>query len=80
MTTRGQGFKLFDIIVKDLGVSILEFVEVHEGIVDFITHWKLQLWEIVFFTEFKHKGGVLKSKTWDQKYGTIEATKQVLYR
>lgn len=79
MTARGRGFKLFDNIVKDLGVSILEFVEVHEGIVDFITHWKLQLWEIAFFMKFKHKGGVLKIKTWDQQYGVIEVTKQIIY-
>ncbi len=31
---------------------------------DFINHWKLELWEILFFHEFKLKGGILKNKTW----------------
>ncbi len=37
-------------------------------------------WELAFFREFKHKGGVLKSKTQDQQYGDEEATKRVVYK
>jgi hypothetical protein len=47
----------------DLGVSILGFMEV-QNIQDFIKHWRLELWEMVFFQEFKQKGGILKRKTW----------------
>jgi hypothetical protein len=54
--------KLFENMV-DLGVSILGFMEV-QNIQDFIKHWRLELWEMVFFQEFKQKGGILKKKTW----------------
>jgi hypothetical protein len=39
--------KLFENMV-DLGVSILEFMEV-QNIQDFIKHWRLELWEMVLF-------------------------------
>ncbi len=40
---------------------VLENVEV-QNIEDFISHWKLELWEILFFCEFKLKGEILKAK------------------
>jgi hypothetical protein len=55
--------KLFENMV-DFGVSILEFMEV-QNIQHFIKHWRLELWEMVFFHEFKQKGGILKRKTWE---------------
>ncbi len=54
--------KLFNNTVMNLGVSIFEIVEV-ENLGDFISHWKLDLWEFLFYHEFKLKGGILKSKT-----------------
>jgi hypothetical protein len=45
----------------DFGVFVFENVEV-QNIEDFISHWKLELWEILFFCEFKLKGGILKAK------------------
>jgi hypothetical protein len=43
-------------------VFIFKIVEV-ENLEDFISHWKLELWESLFYHEFKLKGGVLKNKT-----------------
>jgi hypothetical protein len=43
-------------------VSILKNVEVH-NLEYFISDWKLELWEFVFYFEFKLKGGILKNKT-----------------
>jgi hypothetical protein len=57
--------KLYNIMVMDLGVSILESVEV-QSFEDFTSHYKLELWESFFFHEFKFKGGILKNKTWQQ--------------
>jgi hypothetical protein len=54
--------ELFNNTVTNLGVSILEIVEV-ENLEDFISHWKLELWESLFYHEFKLKGGILKSTT-----------------
>jgi hypothetical protein len=48
-------------IVMDLGVSILKSVKVR-SLEDFISHWKLELWEFLFFCEFKLKGGTPKNK------------------
>jgi hypothetical protein len=54
--------KLFNSIVTNLGVFIFKIVEI-ENLENFISHWKLELWESSFYHEFKLKGGVLKSKT-----------------
>ncbi len=54
--------RLYDSIVTDLGVSILANVKFY-GLEDFISHWKLELWETLFYCEFKFKGRILKSKT-----------------
>jgi hypothetical protein len=47
--------------VMDLDVSILESVEV-ESLEDFISHWKIELSESLFYREFKLKGGILKKQ------------------
>jgi hypothetical protein len=57
--------KLYNNIVTNLGVSILENVEV-QSLENFISHLKLELWDSLFFCEFKFKGGILKKKTWQQ--------------
>ncbi len=54
--------KLFNSIITNLGVFIFKIVKV-ENLEDFISHWKLELWESLFYHEFKLKGGVLKNKT-----------------
>jgi hypothetical protein len=54
--------KLFNNTITNLGVFIFKIVEV-ENLEDFISHWKLELWESLFYHEFKLKGGVLKNKT-----------------
>ncbi len=54
--------KLYNDTVMDLGVSIRESVKV-ESLEDFISHLKLELWETLFFHEFKLKHGILKCKT-----------------
>ncbi len=54
--------KLFNSTITNLGVFIFKIVEV-ENLEDFISHWKLELWESLFYHEFKLKGGVLKNKT-----------------
>ncbi len=56
--------KLFNSIITCLGVSILKSVEV-QSLEGFISHWKLELWEFMFYV-FKLKGGILKIKTWQQ--------------
>jgi hypothetical protein len=71
--------KLFDIAMMDLGVSVLEHVIV-QSLEDFISHWRLELWEIVFSCEFKHKGAILKNKIWNQQIGGEKAFKRVVYR
>jgi hypothetical protein len=38
------------------------------------------LWAISFFHEVKLKGGILKSKTWQQQIGGEEALKLVIYK
>jgi hypothetical protein len=53
--------KLYNNNVMDFGVFVLKNVEV-QNLEDFISHWKLELWEILFFCEFKLKGGLLKAK------------------
>jgi hypothetical protein len=50
--------KLFNSTVMDLGVFILESVEV-QSLEDFISHWKLELWESPFYCEFKLKSGII---------------------
>ncbi len=54
--------KVFNNIVMDLTVFIFDSVKV-QSFEDFISHWKLELWEYFFYCEFKLKGGILKSKT-----------------
>jgi len=44
--------KIFDNTVTDLGVFVLESITI-ESMEDFINHWRLELWEIIFFHEFK---------------------------
>jgi hypothetical protein len=46
----------------DLGVYVLESVTIH-NLEDFINHWRLELWESVFFHEFKQKGAIFKIKS-----------------
>ncbi len=70
--------KLFNSTFTNLGVSILEIVKV-ENLEDFISHWKFELWEFLFYREFKLKGGILKNKTWQQQIGGEEALKWVIY-
>jgi hypothetical protein len=53
--------KLYNNSVMDFGVFVLKNVEV-QNLEDFRSHWKLELWEILFFCEFKLKGGLLKTK------------------
>jgi hypothetical protein len=71
--------KLYNNTITDLGVSILENAEV-QSLEDFISHWKLELWEFLFFHEFKLKGGILKNKTWQQHTSGEKTMKQVIYR
>jgi len=47
---------------------------------NFINHWKLEFWELMFFHEFKFKGGILKNKTWQQQIGGEEALKFVIFK
>jgi hypothetical protein len=54
--------KLYNNTITYLDVSIFESVKV-QSLEDFISHWKLELWESLFFCEFKLKGGILKNKT-----------------
>jgi hypothetical protein len=54
--------KFYNSIVTDLGVFILESVEV-QSLENFINHLKLELWESLCSCEFKLKGGILKRKT-----------------
>jgi hypothetical protein len=39
--------KFFNCTAMDLGVSIFKSVEV-QSLEDFISHWKLELWEFIF--------------------------------
>jgi hypothetical protein len=55
--------KLYNNIVTDLGVSILESVKV-ESLEDFINQWKLKLWELCFF-----KNSSLRVESWKVKLG-----------
>jgi hypothetical protein len=71
--------KIYNNIVTNLGVSILGSVKV-QSLEDFISHWKLELWESLFFREFKLKGGILKNKTWQQQNGGEEVLKCVIYK
>lgn len=71
--------KFFDNTVTDLGVFVLESITT-ESMEDFINHQRLELWEIIFFHEFKQKGVILKNKTWNQQIGGEEAFKHVVYK
>ncbi len=71
--------KFYNNIVMDLGVFILENVKV-QSLEDFISHQKLELWEILFFCEFELKGGILKTKTWQQQTSGEKALKWAIYR
>jgi hypothetical protein len=53
--------KLYNSTVTYLGVSFLESVKV-QSLENFISHWKLELWESLFFHEFKFKGGILEEE------------------
>jgi hypothetical protein len=66
--------KLSNSTVTDLGVFIFESVKV-ENLEDFISHLKLELWESLFYCEFKLKGGILKNKIWQQQTCGEEALK-----
>jgi hypothetical protein len=56
-----EASELFENMVKDLGVSILDYVEMY-NIEYFIKRWRLELWELAFFHEFKPKEGTSKVK------------------
>jgi hypothetical protein len=64
--------------MTNLRVFILEFVTVH-SLEDFISHWRLELWESVFFCEFKQKGAIFNNKTLNQQTSGEKALKCVVY-
>jgi hypothetical protein len=66
--------KLFNNTITDLGLSIFKNIKV-QSLEEFISHWKLELWELLFYHEFKLKGGILKSKTWQQQTSGEETLK-----
>jgi hypothetical protein len=39
-----------------------------------------EVWETSFFREFKHKGGIMKNKPFEQQYGGKEDAKCVAYK
>jgi hypothetical protein len=66
--------KLFNSTIMNLGVFILKSVKVL-SLESFISHYKLALWEYLFYHEFKLKGGILRNKTWQQQTSGEETLK-----
>lgn len=46
----------------------------------YIKHCNLEMWEIIFYCEFKQKGEILRNKTFDLQYSGKKVTKHVVYR
>ncbi len=74
-----EAIKLFNSTAKDLNVTIDQLVKVF-SLLDYIQNWRLELWDLVFYREFKMKGGITQGKTWEFQIGAKEALKCVLYR
>ncbi len=70
--------KLFD-STRDLNVTIDQLMKV-SSLLDYIQKWKLELWELVFYKEFKVKGGIIRKKMWELQIGAKETLNHVFYR
>jgi hypothetical protein len=56
--------KLFDSTTRDFNVTIDQSVKV-PSLFDYIQKWRLELWGLVFYQEFKVRGGITQGKTWE---------------
>ncbi len=72
-------FKLFDAIVSDFSLVVRE-VSNMISLSSHIQQWRLAVWEICVFREFKPNDGIQKSKSWEQQFGSKEGIKRVLQR
>jgi hypothetical protein len=59
-----EAIKLSNLIIRDLYVTIDQLVKV-SSFINYIQKWILELWELVFYREFKVKGGITRGKTWE---------------
>lgn len=70
---------LYKCTIEDLVISLKGGLNV-ETILEFITRWRLELWETEFFFEFKQERGVQWGKTWELQYGSKKAVMHVMQR
>jgi len=70
---------LFDSTTRDCNVAIDQFMKVM-FLLKYIQKWRLELWELVFYQEFKVKGGIAQGKTWELQIRANEALKCMLYK
>jgi hypothetical protein len=57
MQLKVEANKLYNSIIQNLEMSLRK-VWKFENILDFLIKWRLELWEIGFFQEFRQKGGI----------------------
>ncbi len=70
--------KLFNFTTRDLNVTIDQSIKVL-SFLDYIWKWRLELWELVFYEEFKVKGGITQRKMWELQTWAKDALKCVFY-
>jgi hypothetical protein len=74
-----EAIKLFSLSIRDFHVTIEQSMK-DSSLIDYIHKWRLELWESLFYKEFKIKGGITRGKTWELQTGTKEALKCVFYK
>jgi hypothetical protein len=62
--SRSEGKKLYVSIVMDLALSIMDTSKLL-SLSDYVKEWRLIIWEIAFFREFKSKDGIWRNKVWE---------------
>jgi hypothetical protein len=70
--------KLFDATISDFSLVVRKVLDMI-SLSSYIHQWRLVVWEICFFWEFKPKDGIRRIKSWGQQLMNKMAIKRVLY-
>jgi hypothetical protein len=71
--------KLFDATISNFSLVVRKVLDMI-SLSSYIQQWRLVVWEICFFWEFKPKDGIRRIKSWGQQFRNKMVVKRVLYR
>jgi hypothetical protein len=71
--------KFFDATISNFSLVVKKVLDMI-SFSSYIQQWRLVVWEICFFWEFKPKDGIRRSKSWGQQLRNKKVVKWVLYR